>query len=265
MSEHARAKKYLTKCHVVAFLIAALRKFPGLRPHGAQAGSSRTALCILWCPDGSSRTALIVLGPCSTASPSHPIRKKSGVPFILSSFPGTRHTRTCIVRTARIPQSLSDTNPPFCTSEVLSRLPPPRACPSRQQRSTSHSPNIPRPGHRRCWSRRSLREVNWFFFCAGFKFGQGGGHCSRGSARDGLVGKPLPFCRRYRVIRALGKDRKRDTRATGIQVGAGGPLRGLPQRCGCSAVARGGSAVWSLWCALLLFWKVASPALRNLA
>ena len=59
--------------------------------------------------------------------------------------------------------------------------------------------NIPRPGYyHRCWCRHSFREVNWFSFCAGFKFGQGGGHCSRGSARDRLFGKPLPFCGRGR-------------------------------------------------------------------
>ena len=37
--------------------------------------------------------------------------------------------------------------PPFCTSEALSRLSPPRACPSHRQWSTSRSPNIPRPGY----------------------------------------------------------------------------------------------------------------------
>ena len=65
--------------------------------------------------------------------------------------------------------------------------------------------------------------------------------------------------------RVSGKDRKRDARAAGIQVGAGGMLRRFPQRCGCSAVVRGGSAVWSRGRALLLFWEVVSVALQNRA
>jgi hypothetical protein len=205
MSEHARAKKYLISCVVVAFLTAALRKIPGLRPRGVKASSSRTALYIPWCPDGSSCTALIVLGACSAVPPSHPIRKKNGVPFLLPSSPGT-HAHASFAQPA-LPKALP-TQTRFYTSEVLPRSPPPRVCPSHQQWSTSRSPNIPRPGHHRCWSRHSLREVNWIVFCAGLKFGYGGGHCSRGSARGGLVGQPLPFCWRCR----LGRRRTREDR-----------------------------------------------------
>jgi hypothetical protein len=225
---HARKNTSSTATSLPSPSFAALRKFLGLRPHGVQTGSSRTAFCTPWCPDGSSRTALTVLGPCLAASLSHPIRKKNGVPFILASSPGT-HAHASLAQPA-LPKALPTQPPPFCASEVPSRLPPPRTCPSHQQRSISRSPNILRPGHHRCWSRHSLREVNWLFFCAGFEFGQGGGHCSRGSARDGLVGKPLPFCRRYRV-------------------GCRGKIgRGMPGRRGFrweqGAVARTSSALW---------------------
>ena len=157
-----------------------------------------------------------------------PLGKKAASHFPFRVPPA--HTHMQRSHSPHSPCPFRHNPPPFCASEVLSRLPPPRTCPSHQQRSISRSPNILRPGHHRCWSRHSLREVNWLFFCAGFEFGQGGGHCSRGSARDGLVGKPLPFCRRYRV-------------------GCRGKIgRGMPGRRGFrweqGAVARTSSALW---------------------
>jgi hypothetical protein len=79
-------------CPIVAFLIVFLRKLPGLRPCGIEAGSSCTALRLPWCHDGSSCAAL-VLEVCSAAFLSYPLGGKAAFHLPSRVLPSQTHVQ----------------------------------------------------------------------------------------------------------------------------------------------------------------------------
>jgi hypothetical protein len=239
-------------------------------PSGGQTDAAAEIWALVGkCFGATAGLAIASLSPSSSSGlhdgPCVPFRLKTKRrPIFPSELP--RHARACIARTAHAPQSPSDTTP----SSAL------RKCYAVYHHHASILPisSGAQAVLFQTFPALAIIAAGVATHCArsigcSFELGSGSAKAvvtaDKAARGTGLSGNRCRFFLRCRPGRrgkiGRGKPGRREFRWEQ----AGGLLRGFPWRCGCSAVARGGSTGWSRERAVLLFWKVVSVALRNQA